>query len=160
MSRDRATYRRRELSIKWVVREVVRPSEAYSSGASVRGPPDAFAYLRPWCREPQETAVVLLLDSRMRVMGHRQVGVGSLTQAPLSVRVVMQAVLLSGAAAFILAHNHPSGDPKPSEEDITVTKKLAEVSRELEVPLLDHLILVCQADGTDTFLSLKEAGML
>lgn len=160
MSDGRATYRRRELSIKWVVREVIRPTPAYGASDPVRNPADTFAYLVPWCREPQETVVVLFLNARMRVMGHRQISCGGVASTAVSIRSLMQSVLLSGAAAFIIAHNHPSGDPTPSSEDLEMTAKVKRLAAELEVPLLDHLILACTADGSDIFVSLKETGAL
>lgn len=154
------TYRRRELKIQWIVRDVVCPTEAYTTERTMRGPQDAFDYLGPWCREPQETMVVLLLNARMKIIGHREVSRGGLNSTPCFIHPIFQAVILSGAAAYILAHNHPSGDASPSAEDIETTRKLKEISEQLECPLLDHLILAMDGAGREYYVSLRERGEL
>ena len=104
---------------------------------------------------PQEVFLVLLLNSKMEVIKKQTVSIGSLSSASSSPRDVFAGALKSGAAAIIVAHNHPSGDPKPSAADIAVTKKLSDAGRIMDVPLLDHIII-----GLNGYFSFKEGNIL
>jgi DNA repair protein RadC len=122
----------------------------------IRGPEDLRApLLSALGGFAREVLGVFLLDARMRALEFRIVGSGSLTAVAASARDVFAPVLCSAAAAVILAHNHPSGDPTPSPEDIDVTARLVEAGRALEIPVLDHLIL-----GGERIVSLKSAGRM
>lgn len=108
---------------------------------------------RTWDRE---RFVTVALDSGHRILGLEEVSVGSLNTAPVHPREVFKALILANAAAFIAVHNHPSGEPTPSPEDIAVTRKLREAGQLLGIKLLDHIIL-----GHDSFTSLlEERGVL
>lgn len=154
--------RRRELAIRWTLRESSEPpvaGPAYSA-TPIRGPQDLIRYLAPWAAEPQEVAVVVLLDSRMRILGYREVGRGSSTSCPLDAKVVVQAALMGGACAAILGHNHPSGDVTPSFDDVHVTQQIKEAGEVVGIPVLDHIIVGLNGEGDVVHCSLKEIGKL
>ena len=98
---------------------------------------------------------MLYLNTRNQPLGCEKVAVGGLNVAALQPREVFGPALTLGAAAVILAHNHPSGDPTPSPEDLAVTRHLQEAGRLLGVEVLDHLVV-----SVERFRSLREAGAL
>jgi len=102
-----------------------------------------------------ETFHTLVLDARHELVAHERVATGTLMTAPVHPREVFRPALRRTCAAIIVAHNHPSGDPEPSAEDIAVTRRLAEAGRILGVPLLDHVVL-----GEGRWVSLRERGAL
>ena len=102
-----------------------------------------------------ETFHSLALDVRHELLAHEVVAVGTLTSAPVHPREVFRSALRRAAAALVVAHNHPSGDPEPSPEDVAVTRRLADAGRLLGVPLLDHVVL-----GEGRFVSLRERGLV
>ena len=89
----------------------------------------------------REQFVVLLLNSRNRVIGAETVTEGTLTGSIAHPREVFKAAILAHAAAVIVAHNHPSGDPEPSDEDKEITRQLVRSGEVLGIPLLDHVII-------------------
>jgi DNA repair protein RadC len=84
---------------------------------------------------------VLYLNGRNRIVGHEVVARGGLHGCAVTARDVLRGALLANASAFILAHNHPSGDPTPSAEDREMTRKIGALSRDLGCPLLDHIVV-------------------
>jgi DNA repair protein RadC len=102
----------------------------------------------------QEHLKLVLLDTRNRVLGTPTIYVGSLNSSVIRIGELFRAALKENAAAFIVAHNHPSGDPSPSPEDIRVTKQLVQAGKLLDVEVLDHVII-----GRQRFVSLKERGL-
>lgn len=119
-------------------------------------PADTFALLAPVMSDmATERFVVVLLDTRSKVLGIVNVADGGLNACPVDPRVVFGAALVSGASAIIVAHNHPSGDPEPSPEDLKLTHKLAEGARILGLQFLDHLIV-----GEGRYTSFVERGLL
>ena len=91
--------------------------------------------------EPRETIIALLLDSRHRVVCTHTVSIGTINCSPLIPAEVLKAALLANAAAVIVAHNHPSGDPEPPAEDRAATKRLVEAGKILGIDVLDHLVI-------------------
>ena len=123
---------------------------------SIRQPEDAANwYLHRLRYVQQEEFHVLLLSTKHQVLASCCVAVGTMDAALVDPRRVFQVALRHQAAALILAHNHPSGDPSPSKEDIALTLRLAEAGKLLELPVLDHVII-----GDGRFVSLKEKGLL
>lgn len=102
----------------------------------------------------QEEMHVILLDTRNRVLDMQLIYRGSLNSSVVRIGEIFRVAIETPAAAIILAHNHPSGDPSPSPEDIAVTRKIAEAGHLLSIDLLDHLII-----GNGRFTSLKERGL-
>jgi DNA repair protein RadC len=102
----------------------------------------------------QEHLRLLLLDTRNNVLASPTVYVGSLNTSVIRVAELFRAALKENAAAIIVAHNHPSGDPSPSPEDINVTKQIVKAGEIIDIEVLDHIII-----GQQRFVSLKERGM-
>ena len=103
----------------------------------------------------QEYLYVILLDTRNRVIGKPlEVYHGSLNTSLIRAGEIFREAVKVNAAGLIVAHNHPSGDPSPSPEDVAVTRTLVEAGRLLDVEVLDHLVI-----GSQRFVSLKERGL-
>ena len=102
-----------------------------------------------------ETAMMLALDTKNKVIGIFEISRGSLNASIIHPRDVFQRAILVNAASVILVHNHPSGDPTPSSEDVALTKKIVEAGRVLDITVLDHVIC-----GEGNFVSLRERGQL
>ncbi len=127
-----------------IVREPVR------LGMRVRSPAHVHAEFGPRLgRLRQEVFYVLLLDSRHRLQRSLEVSRGSLNQSLVHPREVFAPAIRESAAAIVVVHNHPSGDPTPSREDHDVTRRLAEAGDLLGVPLLDHVVV--SAGGFQSF---------
>ena len=108
----------------------------------IRGPDDVVAFVGPKLRrEQREHFLVLLLNARHEVMAKETVSIGSLNASIVHPREVFKPAITASAASVILVHNHPSGDPEPSEEDLTITKRLVEAGELLGVQVLDHVIV-------------------
>lgn len=121
----------------------------------VRGPADVHARLGPLLRHRrQEEFWVLYLDTQNRVRHERCLTVGLLNSSLVHPREVFAPAITGAAASLILAHNHPSGDPEPSPEDLRVTAQLEESGRLLGIPVRDHVIL-----GDGRWVSLMERGV-
>ena len=93
----------------------------------------------------RETFHALLLDGKHCLLRRQRVSEGTLTSSLVHPREVFGPALREGAAALIVAHNHPSGDPEPSAEDLAVTRRLIEAGRLLGVPLVDHVVIAQEA---------------
>ncbi len=110
---------------------------------------------------PQESARVVLLNAKLHLIGVEPVSEGLVDQALVHAREVFSPAIARRAYAVVLAHNHPSGDPTPSEADIRITRALRESAKVLDIPLLDHVILgapsVAYPEG---WFSFKAAGYL
>lgn len=99
---------------------------------------------------------VFMLDTRMKVVGFSDISIGSLNMSPVHPREVFQiAISTAKVAAVIVAHNHPSGDPAPSLEDMMITDRLVDAGKLLGIPVLDHIIA-----GDGCWTSLKEQGYI
>lgn len=97
---------------------------------------------------------LILLDTRNSVLNTPTIYVGSLNTSVIRISELFRAAIKENAAAFIVAHNHPSGDPSPSAEDIRVTRQIAKAGKLLDIELLDHIVI-----GHQCFVSLKERGL-
>lgn len=112
----------------------------------------------PWYDEDKESFVVLFLDTRRKICGFALVSLGTLDTVHVHCRDVFRPALIHGAAAIILMHNHPSGDPAPSEADIRVTRDLIRAGQLLKVEILDHVIAGRSVNGGRSHVSLREMG--
>ena len=109
---------------------------------TIRGPDDVVAVVGPNLRrEQREHFLVLLLNARHEVIGRETVSIGSLNASIVHPREVFKPAVLASAASVVLVHNHPSGDPEPSEEDVSITKRLAQAGELLGIGVLDHVIV-------------------
>ena len=125
-------------------------------GWRVRTPADVAERLLPEMRHlAREELMVCLLNTRNVVLGRSTVYVGNLAGSPVRIGEVYREAVRRQAAAVIVAHNHPSGDPSPSGDDLRITADLADAGRLLDIELLDHLVI-----GHDRWVSLRAAGAL
>jgi DNA repair protein RadC len=125
-------------------------------GWRVRTPADVAERLVPEMRHlDREELLVCLLNTRNVVLARSTIYVGNLAGSPVRVGEVYREAIRRQAAAVIVAHNHPSGDPSPSGDDLRITADLADAGRLLDIELLDHLVI-----GHDRWVSLRAAGAL
>lgn len=126
------------------------------TGDAIRGPQDVFRHFHARLRDaPHEQFHLLLLDGRHRLLREVMASRGTLTASLVHPREVFRPALREGAAALVVVHNHPSGDPAPSAEDREVTRRLVQAGALLGVPLLDHVVVAERG-----WVSLREQGEL
>lgn len=122
----------------------------------IHGPEDVARFAMPRYRdEKKEHFAILLLNTKNHIIGLRDISIGSLTASIVHPREIFHEAIVHTAASIILIHNHPSGDPSPSREDIAVTQRVVKSGKLLDIPVLDHIIL-----GYNRWVSLKEKGLL
>lgn len=108
----------------------------------VRGAADIHRYLQPRLRGlMQEVFIVIALDSRNAVLHHVEVARGSLTGVDVHPREVFRPLIRLAAAGAVVAHNHPSGDPQPSDDDVALTRRLRRAGDLVGIPILDHVVI-------------------
>ena len=145
----------RELTIRYTVRKDV-DGHAVAVGRVLGRPAESAAALMSVLQdEPAEVFVIMCLTTKHRVIAYHEVSRGILDSTLVHPREVFRAAILANAAGIIAGHNHPSGDPTPSPDDIGLTRRLAAAGEVLGVPLLDHIIV-----GDDRYYSFKEVGGL
>ena len=115
----------------------------------------AAYYMEQLRHETKEHLVVSMFDSHCRLIADKTISIGTSTASLISAREVFLIALEKQAVFIVLLHNHPSGSPEPSEEDILVTKKIKESGKLLDIPLLDHIII-----GDNQYFSFNEQGIL
>lgn len=122
----------------------------------LRSPADAAAVLGEYFRDrDREEFVVAFLDTANTLTGLHVASVGGLSVSIVEPRQVFKAAVLANAAAIVCCHNHPSGNPEPSREDVAVTKQLVEAGRVMGIPVHDHLII-----AGASYTSLAERGLM
>ena len=130
--------------------------ESREAGAPIRSPRDVAAAFAPRLQDlPVEEFHVAILDAQHRLERDVLITRGLLNSSLVHPREVFREAIAEGAAAVILVHNHPSGDPTPSAEDRAVTEQLVAAGRLLDIPVHDHIIV-----GRGRYVSLAEAGLL
>ena len=106
---------------------------------------DAYKYLLPTYKEGticyKEYFKVLFLNQANQVLGYTLISEGGITETSVDVRVILQAALLTNSMALVLAHNHPSGNLRPSRQDMEITKQVKEAAKLIRITVIDHLIL-------------------
>ena len=106
---------------------------------------DAYRYLLSTYREGticyKEYFKVLFLNQANQIIGYTLISEGGITETCADVRVILQAALLTNSVAIILAHNHPSGNLKPSKQDMEITKQVKDTAQLMRIKVLDHLVL-------------------
>ena len=153
---------------KWSFRvdmPLVRESMQDANGSPVRArsPEDIAALCEDIRLSAQEAFVVIDLNAKNNVIDKRLVTLGLLDASLVHPREVFRGAITSGAAAVVVVHNHPSGDPTPSAEDIRITRQLVEAGRVLDIRVLDHVVIGrpnAAGNGTPGFLSMREAGLV
>jgi DNA repair protein RadC len=134
-----------------LVMEVNEAKEPYSRMGSSYEVAEIFAHMKHYHREH---FVVACVDAKLRLTGVHTVSIGTLTASIVHPREVYKVAMIANASGMFLLHNHPSGDPTPSEEDRRITTRLEECGTILGIPVLDHLI-IGRANG---YYSFADAG--
>lgn len=111
---------------------------------------DAFRELWSQSMEHKESFYAMYLNRNNRILGIHKISEGGLTGTLIDVRCIFQVALKANACSVIVAHNHPSGNDAASEQDKTITRKIKEAGLTLDIPLLDHLIML-PGDGYASF---------
>ncbi len=112
-------------------------------------------YMENLRHEKKERVILVLLDNKERLIGEELLSVGTVSASLLSPREVFIAALKKEAVHIMLLHNHPSGDPAPSRQDMQITDVIKEIGGMMDIPLIDHIII-----GDNKYMSFKEAGLL
>ena len=158
MPEKRADYRRHLFSHVplFTTRLVKEGCFAFTERDQVDTPEAVAVVLQDYFEaKDREEFVIVLLDTANTMIGLSVLSVGGLTASIVEPRQVFKLAILANAAGIICAHNHPSGNPEPSREDVRITKQLVEAGRLMEVPVLDHLIIT-----PDGYTSLSERGLM
>ena len=124
-------------------------------GAVISTTGDALPYLSDIKNRDREVFKVLHLNARNQVVFEEIIAVGSVSTCIVHPREVFRNAVSAGASSLVLAHNHPSGDVSPSQDDINLTRRLVQAGEIMGIDILDHVIV-----GKDDFLSLRERGLI
>jgi len=108
----------------------------------------------------REVLKILMLDTRLKLIRDLDISTGSLSECVVHPREVFRPAIIAKAYAIIVAHNHPSGDPSPSTNDHTLTRKLAETAKVLQIQLCDHVIIGTADGGRQPYFSFRDTGVL
>jgi DNA repair protein RadC len=153
MSKDKITNKGPHKGVLLKVK-VVRQGTANYAPAGFARAEDIYARMKPYFSElGSEEFWVLLCDVKNQVTGSAMVSRGTLDASLVHPREVFRLAIAGNAANVVFVHNHPSGDPEPSAEDVTLTERLVEAGRLLGIPVLDHIII-----GDTNYVSLAERG--
>lgn len=136
--------------------KVVRARRRYGHVQKLRASDDVYrAFQQRYEQADREEFLAVLVDNKNSMLGYNVVSVGSLTSALVHPREVYKPAILANAASVILVHNHPSGDPAPSPEDMEITKRLKETGEVLGIKVLDHIVI-----GDGRYFSFSDRGLL
>lgn len=141
------------MSIKIPIATLKEEYKTYETRPNMSSPEKVYEVLKPLFPTDKEVFFLLSLNTKNGITAIRTISMGSLNANIVHPREVFRAAIFDGAAHIIVAHNHPSGDPTPSREDIEITKKLVETGNIIGIAVLDHVII-----GDGRHFSLKEAG--
>lgn len=141
------------LAVCEIYKRLSKPTKKITS---IKKPLDVFNLMMSDISfKKQEIFVVITLNSKNNIVSKKEIFKGSLNSSLVHPREVFKEALKDSAASIVVCHNHPSGDPTPSKEDIGVTKRIAECGKIMGIELLDHVII-----GNNEYVSLKEKGYL
>ena len=159
-NRQRPGRHRGTLGALRLVRETTAnvSSDDPAEGAACASPKNVHGFMQPYAtREEIETFWILALNTQHRVIFNSPIVItrGILSGSPVHPREVFRAAIAAGAAAVVMVHNHPSGDPTPSPDDRAVTQQLVAAGRLLDLPVLDHVII-----GRTSYTSFAELGLV
>ena len=133
--------------------ELIR--EGPSKKIYIKSPKDAVKQLSEYSKRDREHLLCIYLNTKNRILGIEVVSIGILNSSICHPREVFKGAILASAKSIILAHNHPSGDPEPSDDDIALTKRIENAGRIIGIELLDHIII-----GDGSYISLRERGLV
>lgn len=131
-------------------------------GVYIKSSEDVYELLMPYFYgSRQEMFFVILLGPRNKVIGNpREIAKGQRDEVALQPNLIFEVALKEGARSIIVAHNHPSGDPMPSDEDVTMTKKLVDAGQLMNIPLLDHMIVGMPTEDHSGFFSMAASELV
>ena len=129
--------------------------ESFSDLPVIQSAEDAYILLKDLQSEMVEKFTVLFMDTRHRVLALVVMFSGGMAESVVDVRIVIKTALDIGATAFLISHNHPSGDPRPSAEDKAITKKIQQAAKLFDISVLDHIVV-----GHESYLSFANEGIL
>lgn len=147
-----------KIMTKYRLELVKEESHKYEVETRISCPKDIYEVLTKVCRiqcNAEEVFILITLNTKNIVTGYFEVHRGTINTSLVHPREVFKRALLNNASNIMVAHNHPSGDPNPSKEDIQITERLKEAGNLLGINLIDHIIV-----GDDKYISLKEKGIL
>lgn len=147
-----------KIMTKYRLELVKEESHKYEVETRISCPKDIYEVLTKVCRiqcNAEEVFILITLNTKNIVTGYFEVHRGTINTSLVHPREVFKRALLNNASNIMVAHNHPSGDPNPSKEDLQITERLKEAGNLLGINLLDHIIV-----GEDKYISLKEKGVL
>ena len=136
-----------------------------STGERVKTPEDACKICVDMSHLAQETFQILCLNAKNYLTNRHMITLGLVDASLVHPREVMRPAIIESASAIVLIHNHPSGDPTPSAEDVRITRQLIEAAKIVDIKLLDHVIIGRCSDGTKAtenskpFISMREDGL-
>lgn len=136
-------------TVKEEITNYLKTGQRYTAPSQVS---DTFQFLM---KETKEMFITLHLDGKNRILALDIVSIGSLNQSIVHPRSIFSTACLSAAASILCIHNHPTGDPTPSSEDIAITRRLKEAGEIMGIKILDHIII-----GNGEYLSFVERGLL
>jgi len=131
-------------------------SDVLAYAKSVASPDDVYSIFREYMESrDREHLCIVLLNNKNLILGFHVLSIGSLTEAIVDPGSIVKMLCLGNASGCILMHNHPSGDSKPSEQDKTITKKVKEICKLIDKPLIDHIVF-----GDNNFYTFANEGTL
>lgn len=153
-TREPSARRQRVPMLRVQMAQIVREGASPFVRRQFRNSEDVYTAFRDLCASAdREHFWSIALDNKHRIVGVELVATGSLTCTIVHPREVFKALVLTSAAAAIFIHNHPSGDPTPSREDIDITRRLRDVGELMGIRILDHLVI-----GHDRYVSMVDDG--
>lgn len=130
------------------------------TGERVKTPQDVWGICSDMSTLAQESFQVLLLNAKNNLMNRHMITLGIVDASLVHPREVLRPAIVDGASGVVMVHNHPSGDPAPSSDDIRITKQLIEAGRIVDIKILDHIIIGRKEDNDKmAFLSMREEGI-
>jgi DNA repair protein RadC len=133
------------------------PLVCESTGKCIRTPEDAYGVCKDLERCAQESFHTILLNTKNQMINRVLVTLGLVDASLVHPREVFRAAIQNGASAIVLAHNHPTGDPTPSAEDIRITRQLIEAGKIIDISVIDHVVIGRHANGKSRFTSMRES---
>ena len=143
-----------ELAMRYQVE--TQPNRPKGDLPTISCPDDVQRLLAPEMASlAQEQLRVILLDTKNHVVGQRVIYQGNVSSCQVRTAEVFRPAVIDAVPQIIIAHNHPSGDPTPSPDDVTITRRLVKAAKLLDIDLLDHIVI-----GGDRVVSLKDQGLM
>ncbi len=138
-----------------------RLAEQHFAGRRIEKPEEIYELLGPELQAlHKESLRIILLDTRYQLIKSEEVSLGSVNESIAHPRDIFRPAIIYSAYAVVVVHNHPSGDPSPSQADHSLTRRLREAAELLQIKLLDHVIIGAPAEGRLPYFSFKEMGAL